>query len=338
MGSYLLNAVVNGLSGKELESQVAISKKTGKTVRRTFGAEEFALLAVVAHSQPDPGYFGRSYTIAYGDINRFVRLTHIKRSSFFNVRSFLVELGLLSYSQHERLPDITGHNIEKNYNNVYRIRVETIRALYPADAHDFWRHEILHLDDRTLARMRPEDRRALALPPHGAVQPVDSAVQPVDSAVQPVDSAVQPVDSAVQPVDSAVHPVDTNKNKQKQQTQINNNNKSVAVAEYDEKIDDLIQRIARVVAAEPSQIGRNTLKRFVNLKWLDTINDVVQEFGLKCQRNDWYSIKTAEQRIGLLMNAIKKIPLKDEDMAFAKKMADYERNREAEECLRKLRG
>ena len=134
MGLHYVNAVLNGLKGRNVVGKKKLS------------SAEIALLVSIANNQPNPGAFhGDMDPICYGDVGTLSGYAHLSRAKFFKTRDLLVESGLITYSPSERKADPTHISGVRTFNNVYRINLKVLREFYP-DLDD-WKRTVLRLGE-----------------------------------------------------------------------------------------------------------------------------------------------------------------------------------------------
>ncbi len=279
MGFYYINAVLRGLDGKFFDYE---SKTKGAKGKPELDAYDMALLLTVAYRQPNPGeYLGVYDTICYGSRKTIGNMAHLKKTALDERRKKLMEMGLLDYVQRASCPDPKNHGKPKEYDNVYRINLATIRKLYPDE--DEW------MDILCFKREKSADKRLLS-----ALYIGNGATMNVRNA----DAGVRNADAGVRNTDAGVRNTDTNNNKQ-------HKNKNTQYCECDALEERIVELISSRYNEADSKLLRNKIKEAIAGKYADSVNKFLDD-----ERN-WSWATTYNG----LLSAIKKLPNKEDDPA-----------------------
>ena len=241
MGIYYVNAVMNGLKGREI-----------KTPKWKLKASDIAILVAIANNQPNPGsYHGDLDPICFFNSKTLADYSHLSRSKIAAARDALVKAGLITFSQHER--HNTGDELrgEGLYTNVYRINLKRIREYFPKVSE--WRNVLRIGRNCSLT----------AAELHALCADVD------------IKPDVPNGNKGVPNGDDAVPKRNTNKDKTENLNTKENNNTSqpdFPVA-YLEK---LVEKISEKLMVAQKRIGIKTLREFTRGKFCDSIVRLVE--------------------------------------------------------------
>ena len=242
MGLYYVNAVLNGLKGR---NEVGGQK---------LSSAEIALLVTIAHRQPNPASVHWDMDpICYGDVMTMTEYAHLSKSKFFTTRNSLIKSGLITYSPSEQRNDPTRIGGKRTFNNVYRINLKALRQFYP-DIEE-WKRAILRLNEN---------------------DKLSNGVLRTLMAVHNMDSAVLNTDSGVLNTDSGVLNTDTNIHITKEKNRTNNTGLPCSDSVVDNYLDSVIFEMANSLEVSQEEIGRKKVWEAIAGKLPDSVYRIVR--------------------------------------------------------------
>ena len=297
MGTYYVNAILNGLKGRETIGDKKLS------------ATWIALLVSIANKQPNPGSFhGDMDPICIGDPKTMAEYAHISEPEVYKVRNFLVESGLITYSRRECRVDPTCMGEEQTFYNVYRINLKTLRAFHPNV--EQWKRKILRISNEDESS-EGVLRVLMALPDS------NPKLHEVESKLHEVEPKLYEVEPKLYEVESKLYEVDTNINKTK--TKTNNNKEKCSDVVAADVVDSVIDAISNSLGVPKNKIGRKKISDVIKGKLIDSVYKVVN--------NPSDFVRRAENPIGAIIDELSRLSAKKDDPKFldmAKKQ-EYER-------------
>lgn len=281
MGSRYVDAVLYGLEGRELSLP---NGKSGKS--RKLNAADMAFLLTIAARQPNPttNHHSGLNPVCYGSPEALQRQMHLKKSAFFTTRQYLLNLGLITFSTEERLPDPKS-DASKRFTNIYRINLAKLREFYPDI--NVWKNKILHIKDG-------EDVSRDVLRALMALDDANCPLRKTDSTVHETDSTVRNQDNPVRLTDSKTKNITK---EQHQQTKPGSGDVEKA------HLDRVVSKIANRLNISPDTINRSVVASAIKGKTPDTVYKAI---------NDAQGIK----QVGGFINRLRNIPLKEDDAKY----------------------
>lgn len=289
MGSFLVDAVLNGLKGREFSLPIGGTREKPKI--KSFGAQEIAFLLTIASRQPNPGALeGDLDPICFGDPATLQSLMHIKNSAFFESRKFLQKLGLVRFNEEEIRPDPKNPERVHRYTNVYRIGLKKLRELQP-DL-ETWRKGVLKIGDS-------------AAIPEGVLRALQ-AYEPV-----PCPEEVRNTESLIRNTESRVRNTDTN-------TITNTLNKipKDTTSHAEDFVGIVCGLIAEKLGVRREFVRDSMVEKVIKGKYSESVLNLIDNLG-KTQDTRW--VFKADNPIASVVSLLRKLPDEQEDPVYRRK-------------------